>query len=153
MSDANTARDAMRAHLERQAEHYRKVLDLSRRQVAAVREGDTDALMTILSEKQTLMKAIEAEAAAGAPALEAWDAAKGNLAAEERQPVETVHQEIKTILAEVLQMEEEGRAALGNRSDAQGQQLRNMQRGKQMLRAYGTAPPVDRGGRFTDNRK
>jgi hypothetical protein len=153
MSDPLTIREAVREHLARQAEAYREVLALCERQVAAIRDGDTDALMTVLNGKQAVMQRIETASASAAEALAAWEDCKGALDADARTPVEAAHEEIKETLAAVLRLEEEGREALSARTDRQGEQLKTMQRGKQMLRAYGAPKPNDGGGRFTDNRK
>ncbi|MFH0911326.1 MAG: flagellar export chaperone FlgN [Planctomycetota bacterium] len=142
----------MKEFFARQEECYRRVLDLSRRQVATIEARDTALLMRILSDKQAVMREVEAVAQGGATLLKEWEAGKNALGPGERESVERAHESVKAVLAEVLQVEEAAREELGDRTSEQSRKITELQRGKQMLRAYGRRPRKDE-GRFMDNTK
>jgi hypothetical protein len=135
-----------------QEESYRRVLEFSRRQVASIEAGDTAGLMRILSDKQAVLRQVESLSREIEPLLTAWEEAKSALSPEERAAVEQAHASLKTVLTEVLQMEEEGRQRLADRTTDQGRKITEIQKGKQMLKAYGR-PPKSGPARFTDNTK
>jgi hypothetical protein len=142
----------MRSYLDTQLSCYQRILELSRKQSEAIAGDETSELMQVLTRKQEVMREVEASGAGAGDLLQEWEAVKPQLTAADREPVEQAHEEVKEVLAEVLRLEEEGRTALASRTGDKGGKLRNMQRGKQMLKAYGRGAP-NRGSHYTDNKK
>jgi hypothetical protein len=139
--------------LERQRVCYEVVRDLGREQSAAIEAGDTSALLKILARKQEAMQQVAAASAEGDDLLAAWEREKDGVPADERARVEETHRQVKEILGEVLELEEQGRSALQAKTGERGKKIAGLQKGKQMLKAYGAQPQRRDGGRFTDNTK
>lgn len=152
MAPEETTAENLRQKLLAQAAQYREVLMLSQQQTECIRARDAGALMRILGEKQRIMQSLEAESQGLSVLLAAWEQERGAAPAAARSAVEEAHAEVRDVLAEVLAAEEAGQRELGQYQQQSGADLRQMQRGKQVLKAYGAAPPSER-GRFTDKRQ
>jgi fructose-1-phosphate kinase PfkB-like protein len=150
--DAESVARDMEAYLGSQADRYRRVLALCTKQNKCIADADTDGLMEILSAKQALI-AKEQKAGKEAEALLAsWESCRDSLPAERRAAVEARHEEVKQVLAQVISEEEKGQETISRKTSDQSRNIANLQKGKQMLKAYG-ARPGSQGGRFTDKKK
>ncbi|MBN1257043.1 MAG: flagellar export chaperone FlgN [Planctomycetes bacterium] len=142
----------MENFLATQGEKYEQVLALSQKQADFIAQKDTAELLAILSQKQVLMGELAKVSEASGDLLQRWEACKGTLSEAERAPVETAHEQVKAILGKILEIEESGREALLSGSSEKSKRITKIQKGKQMLKAYGANKPAS-GGRFTDKTK
>lgn len=126
------------AALEAQAQAYRTILDLSRRQAGLIAAGDSEGLMRLLGEKQQRIEAVQGLAGEVAGMQAAWEGgARESAPPALRTKIETAATALRGTLAEIVRLEDEGQAAMQGARAAAGNQITRLQQGKAMHKAYG----------------
>ena len=135
---AGCARE-LAAAIAEQTRVCRVLADLSARQDAAIDDGDADALLRLLADKQRLIAEREGLDRAAAPLRSAWETLRDAASADVRAPVEGAWGELVEVMGELVRREEGARSKLEQRQSETGIRANRVQTGKAMLRAYGAA--------------
>ena len=133
---------------ERELEIYTGLRDLSRGQMAVIdREAGPEDLLEILGRKQALINELDSLERELRPFKEKWHRVRESLAAEYRTQIEQVVRNMQGILAELLDLEEEGREKLQQQQEEVAEKIREIGKGKQAHDAYaaGQSRPVRKG--------
>lgn len=141
--------EKMAAFLDSQIERYSQILEMSRKQTEFIDENDTQSLLKILNEKQDAIRKVDEASKQAEGLLAEWDSVRDNFSSEEKAGLEKKHEKLKNILSEVMANEESGRSNLSSKMGDTGQKITKMQKGKQMLKAYGANLPKK--SNYTDN--
>lgn len=148
--------EQLRAALELDRRAYARLLDLSREQLEAARAGRTERVVELVAEKQKLVDGLEAGAPPGGAAAEArarWREERDALPPETRAGLEAKIGEVAALLAEILRLEDEARAALSRKRGAALEAMERLATARRMNRAYGKGasggPPA---ARMTDQK-
>ena len=153
MTDPETI--ALGARLEdlllRQRTAYDRVLALALEQEACIGSGDTDGLMAVLGRKQKQIEAIQATDAALQPVLAAWESVREQAPAPDRERVEQALSGLRTVLQELVAVEDRSRAAAEDRRSDSGERVARLQTGKAMHKAYGQGPSTP-GAHYKDRK-
>ena len=135
----------LRDCFRQEAELYRSMLELCRAQSSCIAANDQSRLMSLLSEKQRILRQVEDANTAAAPLLKIWHGGKADLPAEDRQGVEGAFAELKAALSEVVAVEEECQRQVAQRKSGQSDAISNIHNARSMARAYGSRPPSGSG--------
>jgi small-conductance mechanosensitive channel len=149
--DEGNVLEGMKAFLSKQVSSYEAVLALCNEQVECAKRGDTKALMGVLSKKQRFITDVEQLKRDSSAMLDEWALKRNTFSVEEKYPLEKLHSRLKELLGEIMQIEESSKDSLSDSMNQNSSQVVNMQRGKQMLKAYGA--PAPSASRFTDKKK
>ncbi|MHC4870241.1 MAG: flagellar export chaperone FlgN [Planctomycetota bacterium] len=141
--------EKMAAFLDSQTERYREILEMSKKQSECIKANDTASLMKVLTAKQDAIRGVDESSKEAEAVLAEWDRVRDNFSSAEKSELEKKHEELKGILAEVMDLEEDGRTSLSNKMGDTGSKITKMQKGKQMLKAYGANMPKK--SNYTDN--
>lgn len=141
MDNSQEILQAMETFLNDQVERYTIILEMSRKQAECIKSNDTTGLMRTLSQKQEAIRKVEKISSDSSHILKSWEGVRENIAPSAKEGLEKKHEELKGILAEIMQLEESGREALSNKMGDTGKTITKMQKGKQMLKAYGANVP------------
>lgn len=149
-TDPNPAARDLQRSLERQLGLYREVLDLSQQQTRAIAERDAETLMRMLTEKQKRIVQIDQLATDAAPLRETCEAAGDELAPELRTAIQEQLDALREVLAQIVELEDEGKNAIGGERDKAGDRISQMQKGKLMHKAYGGGKKPPPSAHFKD---
>ena len=150
MSDADRAAK-LAATLDFERDAYTRIRALSAEQLEAARAGDTERLERLLAEKGALVEKLEANADAEARA--GWNELRDALPAETRAQLEQRIEEVASLLAAIVKLEDEARDELVNRRGAAIEGLERLATARRVNRAYGDAgSPPPPGAQMTDQR-
>lgn len=139
MHDIDASREpadpaVVRAALADQLDCYRQLAALAKAQSRHVYSGDTDALLSVLAQRESLMAAAT-ELEESLRAVKAnFDRATGRWLDEDRAAVRSMFGEAKTLLAELTKADEKDAAALRARSAMAGGELRRLDAGDRSVR-------------------
>lgn len=134
--------------LAQQRDRYRRMVEATVEQNEAIRKSDMDTLLRIVKMKGMLLAETEEIERRTLPARQAWNEERSTLDEETVGRVEAAVQETKAVLQELLTLEEEGRALMETQKGSAGEQIRDMQKKKRVLDAYGQKKPPE--SRFYD---
>jgi uncharacterized protein involved in exopolysaccharide biosynthesis len=143
---------ALQRFLEEQAVRYREVLSLSQEQLRLVEQNQAPELMEVLSRKQAIIQVLDDASEQAAPLLARWEEGRNQASETLRSGVREAHEQLTSVMAEVIALEDQAKSIISQGRGTTGKQMLNLQKGKQMLRAYGATPPPG-DARFTDKRK
>ena len=136
--------------LRAQAELYRSLMDLARKQAEKISAENVDELVLCLEEKKRVVEEIEAIEVDAAPLREFWEANKDNADEQIRAGLRAAVDEIRTLLEELLELEAQSQRKLGASKDALQDQIRDLSTGSQAISSY--APSPDQSPRFMDQK-
>jgi len=136
--------------LRAQAELYRSLMDLARKQVEKISSENVDELVLCLEEKKKVVEEIEAIEVAAAPLREFWETNKGKVDDQARAGLRAAVDEIRALLEELLELEAQSQRKLGASKDALQDQIRDLSAGSQAISSY--APSPDQNPRFMDQK-
>jgi chaperonin cofactor prefoldin len=133
-----------------QRDLYRQLKTLSEQQSRCVREGSTEELLSVLSQRQSVIEALSLSNAELAPYRDRWGDLATSAAPDQRQQVRDSLDEIERVLREVVEQDDRDRTELKSVQQQIGAQLNQVGKAGRAIRAYGspstnTKPPV-----FTD---
>ena len=131
-----------------QAELYRALIVLAREQVDEIPAEDVDTLMLSLDKKRKVIDEIEQIEVAAEPLRRFWESRKDDVAEPVRAGLRVVVDEIRTLLEELLEIEEAGRRKLGITKDEIEDQIQQLSAGPRAMRSYGLGQ--DQKPRFMD---
>ena len=125
------------AALQRQKEKYREMVDLVEGQTGLMASGDPDALMALVERKQALMGEIDSLEKNLAPAREKWPELRSGLDAGAIRKVETAVGETRSVLQQLVKLEEEGQTLLEKRRATAADAINDLMTKKKARGAYG----------------
>lgn len=133
-----------------QRDLYRQLKTLSDQQTHCIREGSTEQLLAVLSERQSVIESLSRANIELAPYRDRWDDLTPSATPEQRQQVREAVNEIERILAEVVEQDERDKTDLLSAQQQIGAQLSQANKAGRAIQAYGstqtnTKPPI-----FTD---
>ncbi len=136
--------------MQSQLELYAEVEQISTRQGRVIHSDDTDALMALLAEKQKLIADIDALSQQASPLLAVWENDRNEVAAATRVVIERAVDDLRSILARIVALEDEGQGRLGHARETAGKKIAHMQHGKALHKAYGSGTSIPQQARFKD---
>ena len=124
--------------LQLQRGKYREMIAAAAEQKGLLERNDLEALPAFVERKRVLMAGIEELEARLAPVKARWPELKAaGLDPGTVRAVEETVGELRGLLAELVRMEDEGRALLQGQRDRANEELQDLLRRKRALGAYG----------------
>ena len=139
--------------LKRQHAKYREMVAVAEEQLAVVASSDVDALLRLLDRKRGIMSEIEAIEKEIAEVKVQWPEIRAGLDADLIRRVETAVAETRDVLEQLVQLEEQGKAAMERRKDVTADELKGLWQKKKMRDAYGGPQKKPPDTRFYDDMK
>lgn len=137
-----------RHKLGAQAELYRTLLGLTKRQTLQIAEENLDGFMLLLEEKKKVIKEIGDIEQTTIPLREYWETHKEDISEGTRIELRSVVDEIRTILEELLALEAKSQRELGLAKEVLAEEMRQVGVGQQAMRSYKHG--ADQNPRFMD---
>jgi hypothetical protein len=137
-------------NLRAQAELYRTLLGLARRQAEEISAENMDGFVLFLEEKKKIVEEIGDIEASAAPLRLFWEEHKGHVGEQTRVKLRAVVNEIRGLLEELLELESSSQRKLGITKDSLEEQIRQVSTGPRAMRSYTQGP--DCKPRFMDER-
>jgi len=134
--------------LRAQAELYRTLIGLARRQAEELSAENVDAFVIFLEEKKKVVGEIEDIEIAADPLRRFWEANRDNVGESTRAKLRTVVDEIRALLEELLELETDSQRKLGITKDSLEEQVRQLSVGPKAMHSY--SPKPDHKPRFMD---
>ena len=131
-----------------QAELYRLLLTLARKQAEEILTENVDAFVLLLEEKRKIVGEIEEIETAAEPLRRFWEAHKDEVGESVRARLRAVVDETRGLLEELLELESQSQRKLGVTKDALQEQIRQLSAGPQAMHSYARKP--DQKPRFMD---
>lgn len=128
---------AMLGLLAEQRDLYRQLKILSDQQARCIREGSTEQLLSVLSERQAVIDALSRSNARLAPYRDRWGDLTSSAAADQRRQVREALDEIERVLREVVEQDERDRVELKGVQQQIGAQLSQVNQAGRAIKAYG----------------
>ena len=136
--------------LDRQHALYEQLVQLGVSQQALVADGQTDALLNLLSQRQTVVDQLVQLNGELDPIRAQWSELWSQLAEPHREKVRARMADVQGLLDGIIEQDERDRQALvRQRQDVAGQ-LGRVQQGAAVNRAYGQSSFAPATNRFTD---
>jgi len=132
----------------RQAELYRTLLELARRQAEEISAEDVDAFIVTLAEKSSVIEEIVEIDQSAVPLRQVWDAHRDEFEDETRNRVKTAVEEIRRLLAQLLELESKSQELLGRAKGSIEERFRQLNAGPGAVRTY--TQTGDSRSRFVD---
>jgi hypothetical protein len=117
-------------------EHYRALLELSRRQIDLIAADDYTGLLVVLGQKQRLLGRLDEMNGQHADLKRQWHDRRESLDPDLRDDCEHILAETEAILAQLLEEEQQSAGRLTERRDETRRQLQTISRGSQVHDAY-----------------
>ncbi len=133
--------------LREQVSLYGRLEGLAAKQQSLVAEEDTGPLLTLLAKRQKLSAELVGMRRRLEPIRRDWDRHRENLSGGEREEADRLLKEIKRLLRNVIQRDEEDARLLSARKEAVAKALRGSHSTEQVLSAYRS--PRDNPGRIS----
>ncbi|RJP73371.1 MAG: hypothetical protein C4532_04505 [Candidatus Abyssobacteria bacterium SURF_17] len=131
-----------------QAELYRTLLGLTKRQALQIAEENLDGFMLLLEEKKKVIKEIGDIEQATIPLREYWESHKEDISDGTRVKLRSVVDEIRATLEELLALEARSQRELGLAKEVLAEEMRQVGAGRQAMRSYNRG--ADQKPRFMD---
>jgi flagellar biosynthesis/type III secretory pathway chaperone len=141
--------------LRRQHALYVQLRDLSEQQRSSLEEGSTQDLLTVLSQRQSVVDDLSETASALAANGGQWNQYLGELPDRERDELRELVADVQRLAEEVMQRDEHDQSQLRSMRQRVGGELRGLHAGHAAANAYrggaaGTQAPPPRTPRFAD---
>lgn len=136
--------------LAEQRDLYQQLKTLSDQQACCIRDGSTEALLTVLSQRQGLIEALTRSNTQVAPYRQRWSDLGGSVDADQREQVRQVLAQIEQMLQEIMAQDDRDRAELKSVQQQLGTQLNQVGQASRAIRAYGSRTSGPRPATFTD---
>lgn len=144
--------EALLALLTEQHDLYRQLHALSGQQAQCIRDGSTEQLLALLSQRQTVIDSITRSNTQVAPYREQWPSLRDTVDPSLRDRVHSTLDEIEQLLNQVVEQDERDRAELKGAQAQIGSQMGNVNRAGQAIQAYGPPKTSTKAPTFTDRR-
>lgn len=138
--------------LERQRDLCVQLDAMSARQGEIIASGDTDALLGLLGQRQTVVDEVAALGAELEPLKSVWEAEAWRLSPDQRGKIASTVEEIGRLMERIGQRDEAARADLEARRAGVARELSELSRGRGAVAAYGSAARRDPGPAYEDRR-
>ncbi|MFP4144968.1 MAG: flagellar export chaperone FlgN [Phycisphaeraceae bacterium] len=135
--------------LSRQRDLYLQLKQLSDQQAGLIEEGQTEQLLSVLSQRQSLVDQLGGLTRQLAPLREAWPKLAGTLADDQRDRINGLLGEVELLLESIVQQDDRDRAKLSAAKQQVSSQLSQVSSAGQAVSAY-QAAPKQQAPRFTD---
>jgi ribosomal 50S subunit-associated protein YjgA (DUF615 family) len=122
--------------LRAQAELYRTLLDLARRQIQEISDENMDAFTQLLEEKKKVIEEIGEIETTTRPLREIWESNRENVGEESRTKLRAVVDEIRVLLEELVEIESQSQQKLGVTRDTVEEHIRQASVGSDAMRSY-----------------
>jgi len=122
--------------LTQQKQCYAELQRLAQQQRDLILAQQPEALLSLLSKRQQMVEQITQLQVEFSPYLKQWDAIRETLAAESRQQIQSLLDELKTMLDGILEQDREDANELSQRKDAIGKEMASANRGRVAAGAY-----------------
>jgi len=136
--------------LDQQCAIYRQLRDLAEQQSRLVADGDAEALLTLLNQRQSLIDDLLRINERIEPYKQRWADVWAQFGEEHRAKVRERMDTVQSMLDGIMTQDEEDRQALAAQRNRVGEQLGQVHRGSAVNRAYGRAAAPSVNTRFTD---
>ena len=134
--------------LKAQAELYRTLLGLARRQAQEISTDNVDAFVLLLEEKKKIVEEIGKIEIMADPLRKFWEAHREEVGEPTRVKLRSAVNEIRTLLEELLEIESRSQQELGLTKDTVEEEIRRLNVGTEAIRSY--MPHHDSKPRFMD---
>ncbi len=122
--------------LRAQAELYRTLLALAKRQAAEISARNIKGFIAALDEKKLVLEEIGSLELTAAPLRHAWESQSEVVTDQTRARVRSLVEEIRTLLQQLLEVEMESQTELGVVKDTVEEELRQVTTGPEAIRSY-----------------
>lgn len=129
-------------------ERYDRIVEVTEEQKRVITTSDMDALLRLLQRKNHLLQEIEEIEKRTRPAKETWKTSRESWESGTMRRVEEAFTRIQEVLKRLLALEEEARDLMEKQKGTTVAQIREVQRKKKVLDAYGRGKPPE--SRFYD---
>ena len=120
-----------------QAELYRALLGLTKRQAQAITRESMDAFVQLLEEKKKIVEEIGTIELTAAPLREIWENHKDEVSGPIRAQLRAVVDEIRALLEALLELESESQQKLGLTKDMVEEEIKQVDIGAKAMHSYG----------------
>lgn len=135
--------DRLVALLRQEQSLYARFLDLSRRQLGVIEQGDVSELLSLLGRKQEVLGQVEGVEQQLAPAKRYWEQMRASFSEDQRSLVESLIQAVRRVLEELIALEKQGEESLQAQRRRTLARIEQTDRGSRLGDAYGAgAKPV-----------
>lgn len=129
---------------------YQQLKTLSDQQAGCIRDGSTDQLLAVLSQRQSVIEALSRSNALISPYRERWATLADAAEPAQRERVRDVLNQIERLLNEIVEQDEQDRAELKGVQQRIGTQLDQVGRAGRAIKAYGPPRSGPSPATFTD---
>lgn len=136
------------ADLAAQADWYAKLLKLAEIQHSLIEQERTDDLLTVLDRRQKIVEQITLIERRLKPLKQDWPASAAGLSDEDRTRIEAKFAEVRALLGQITQADQDDAMLLTQRKITVGQQLRQTNTGQQINRRYAAGAYAGVGSRM-----
>lgn len=137
--------------LRRQRDLYDQLDALSAGQLQLIEQGTTEALLSLLAERQGVVDQLGAINAQLAPARDRWEQWSANLSDEDRDEVRALLGHVDACIKAIVHRDDEAQRQLTQAQQTVGAELRQVTATGTALGAYHAAPQRN-DARFTDRK-
>lgn len=125
-----------RQNLRAQAELYRTLLGLARKQSEEISSESVEAFLAILDEKKKIIAEINDIELATIPLRKSWENHRSEISEEMRTDLHVVVEEIRALLEQLLELEKRSQEKLGAVKDMAEEQLNQLALGSKAAHSY-----------------
>jgi len=144
--------DALLALLTEQQHLYSQLLSLSSQQAQSIRDGSTEQLLALLSQRQSVIDSITRLNTQVAPYRDNWPTLREQVQPQQRQQVNQVLDEIELMLNQVVEQDERDRDELKGVQAQIGTQMGQVNQAGRAIQAYGPPKTNLKAPTFTDHK-
>lgn len=138
--------------LDCQRDIYERLERLSLSQSQLISSDDTDELLSVLGQRQSLIEQLTELNEQMAPFTERWNELSDTLSDEQRKALRERFEDVSRLVASIMRRDEADRIALEARRGTVGQELQTLSRGKGAVAAYARSPGGGGAGERTEAR-
>jgi hypothetical protein len=136
--------------LAEQRDLYSQLKSLSGQQAQCIREGSTEELLALLSQRQAVIDSLSRSNIQVAPYRERWPSILGFVDPAQRERVRVILDEIEQMLNDVVAQDECDRDELKGVQNQIGSQMSKVDQASRAARAYGVPTSSPQLPTFTD---
>ncbi len=137
--------------LRRQRDFYDQLEALSAGQLDLIEQGTTEALLSLLAERQGVVDQLGQISATLAPVRQHWDQWSADLSDTDRDEVRNLLEHVDGQIKVIVERDDEAQRRLTRAKQTVGNELRQMTAGSTAIGAYNAAPK-SADPRFTDRK-
>lgn len=150
LDDPNACANQLANQLEKQTEICVAIKRLSERQQVLVEERNENELLSLLGDKQELMDKHQTLFGKTQELRDKWESLKAQAKPESRTKVENAWERLKTVLNEVVTLEDASRGVLQEQQNKLSMNIGHIQKGKIANKAYGNSYRAPVAPRYSD---